>query len=61
MNRALKIGDKVWFRGQYAEHFTLRGTIEAVNDGYRPDHFGIRLENGTFRWATAAQIKPREH
>jgi len=52
----MKIGDLIWFRGQFAQDFTLRGTIEAME---ATGQFGVRLENGNFKWASEAHIKPR--
>lgn len=66
-------GDKVWFRGQFAKEFSIRGEIECIEDpklspgGYglmaspQPRaKYGVRLENGNFKWAERDQLKPRK-
>ncbi len=48
-------GELVWYRGKFATEFSVRGQIEAVSG----DLLGVRLENGNFAWASAAQLKMR--
>lgn len=56
----MNVGDKVWFRGKFAKNFSIRGTIEVLNDGYSPEApIGVRLESGNFVRAAASQVKER--
>lgn len=50
-----RVGELVWYRGQFAGEFSVRGQVE-VQDGAR---LGVRLENGNFVWADASQVKLR--
>ena len=52
-------GDKVWFRGEYAKRFSIRGVVEDVSQMIDGKPYGIRLENGNFRWADSSQLKER--
>ena len=55
-----KIDDKVWFRGQFTENFSLRGKIEYISHGITTS-YGVRLENGNFHYVDKAQLKTREN
>jgi len=48
-------GHLVWYRGEFATQFSVRGQIEVVDGG----RLGVRLENGNFAWAIASQLKMR--
>lgn len=64
----MKKGDKVWFRGQFAKEFSIRGEIECVDTcgvyglgaPQKPVAYGVRLENGNFKWAGKDQLRPRQ-
>jgi|1_EtaG_2_1085319.scaffolds.fasta_scaffold85786_2 hypothetical protein len=57
--------DLVSFRGKHSDQFSIRGVVEVIaTDSFVKEHsldgkWGIRLENGNFRWAADDQIKPR--
>lgn len=51
-----RVGEPVWFRGQYATEFTLRGEVISVGPGVR---YGVRLENGNHFYANPNQIRER--
>lgn len=57
--------DLVWWRPDNQSQFTVRGVIETrgqyndVTGTYDDSKYGVRLENGNFRWSSAAQLKAR--
>ena len=62
----MRAGDKVWFRGKHAKHFSILGHIElVVSDSFVQANeidgeFGVRLCNGNFKWADSSQIRLKE-
>lgn len=56
-----KPGTPVWYRGLFANSFSLRGVVECLKDedlGDR-DYIGVRLENGNLCWADESRVLGR--
>jgi len=58
-----KVGDRIRFRGKFARGFNLRGVVETIAvPGFVQEHnldgkWGVRLENGNFRWGSESQLR----
>ncbi len=52
-----QIGSLVWIAGKVSNRFSARGVIEEIQGS----QFGVRLENGKFRWAEEVQLQPRAY
>lgn len=58
----MKVGDQVWFRGKFADHFSVRGVIEDIREPAEQKanesvQYGVRLENNNYKLATEGQLR----